>query len=108
MRTIIAWKLYDTEASEVIHKWGEVRNDADEITEPGATLYRTKKGAWWLITSVSKRERGLRRRETPTGAIDEDREAMALTDADALSLMERHAAPVSHMLRYFAEQIEEA
>jgi hypothetical protein len=108
MRTIIAGKLYDTATSEVIHKWGEVRDDDGNVTEPGATLYRTVKGAWWLVTGTNKRERGLRRRETPVGAINDETEALALEPNDALSLMERHAAPVGKTLQYFADSIEEA
>lgn len=103
MKKVIEGKVYNTETAELVHEWsnGHFGND---FRYRSKDLYRTKKGSWFLhhvggpMSDMAKSYGN-----SVCGSVDIE----PVTSNDALRFLESHGG-AEVVLKYFADQIEEA
>ncbi len=104
MKKVIEGKIYNTETAEEVHSWENhyYSNDFHHCEE---TLYRTKKGAWFLAGSGGAMSKYSRTCGSNSWTGGDGMEV--LTDAEAQAWLEDHGADADLIQRYFPN-VEEA
>lgn len=103
MKKVIDGKMYNTETADEVasHSYG-YQSDFNYIEE---TLYRTKKGAWFLYGEGGANTRYSRAVSQNSWTGGDGWEV--LSEKEALDFCERHADPET-IEKYFGDKIEEA
>lgn len=103
MKKVVEGKLYNTKTAEVIHEWsnGYYRNDFHRCEE---TLYRTRKGAWFLHGEGG----ALSKYAEPHGSMrGSGEDIVPLTPEEAMRWLEEHDG-ADAILEHFTDDVEEA
>jgi len=105
MKRVIDGKVYDTKTAEAIHDWsnGYYQNDFNFCNE---TLYRTKKGAWFIYGEGGAMSGYARRCESNSFTGGDG--LRVLTEAEALAWLEEHDADADVIQQHFPQLVEEA
>ena len=103
VRKVIDGKLYDTSTADEIATY-ENTNDIGNFHHFSETLYKTKKGAWFIYGEGGALSKYA---ETGPGYSSQGEDITVLTDDEAMGWLEEYNFP-ELVLEYFPEAIEEA
>ena len=104
MKKVIGKKLYNTEKAEEVFAWENAYYPSD-FHYCAETLFRTKKGAWFLYGRGGALS--CYRVSSGSNFLTGSQNIMALDENEAYEWLERHANAET-IERYFPERIEEA
>ena len=103
MQRVINGKLYDTSKAELIHEWdNEIYGNDPRHCE--AALYRTKKGAYFLVGSGGPMSRYAQSHGNKTRG---GSGTQVISEQEAIAWLEENDGTEA-LLKYFSEKIEEA
>lgn len=104
MKSIINGKRYDTETATLVHDWDNGRSSSD-FGHRSKTLYRTKRGAWFLLheggASTDMARSCGNNSYTGSSSIE------PISEEDARGFLESHGGTKA-MEEHFADKIEDA
>ncbi len=104
MKKVVDGKLYNTETAELVHEWSNGRFCSD-FRYRSKDLYRTKKGNWFMYHEGGARtDMG---RECGSNSTCGSADIEPLSEKDTKGFLETHGG-ADVLLKYFADQIEEA